>query len=238
MVSARARALPENSVTQNALGLSLTDFAEAGYNRSPGTDHQKFSIGRNLGPGQRRRTRPWRWPRSRCWRRSRRRRCRCCCSGAGCWRGGRCRSGSWRRRRCASSYRSKDIDPTPTEYVVWRAGVSALSRINVNSGVIQRVPASGKLMLQAGNSRPQQGHRARNMRSSHGRAAGKRICIIGGVRGRTRVCAGRTDVGFDAVTSISCNRAAAAERSNGISAGVQRADRVGRFVNSGRILHR
>ena len=65
----------------------------------------------------------------------------------------------------------------------------------------------------------------------------KRICIIGGVRGRTRVSARSTDIRFDSVTSISCNRAAAAKGSNGISAGVQRADRVGRFVNSGRILH-
>ena len=42
MVSARARALPENSVTPNGLGLSLTDIADAGYNRSPGTDHQEI----------------------------------------------------------------------------------------------------------------------------------------------------------------------------------------------------
>ena len=35
MVSARARALPENSVTPNGLGLSLTDITDAGYNRSP-----------------------------------------------------------------------------------------------------------------------------------------------------------------------------------------------------------
>jgi hypothetical protein len=46
MVSARARALPENSVTPNGLGLSLTDITDAGYNRSPVTDHQKFSAGR------------------------------------------------------------------------------------------------------------------------------------------------------------------------------------------------
>src|SRR6267154_1506049 len=122
MVSGRARSLPENSVTPNGLGLSLTDITDAGYNRSPVTDHQKFSVGRNLGPGQRRGTRPWRRPRPRCWRRSRRRRCRCCCSGAGCWRGGRRRSSSWRR---CTSYRSKDIDPAPTVDVVRRAGVSA-----------------------------------------------------------------------------------------------------------------
>ena len=34
----------------------------------PVTDHQKFSVWRNLGPGQRRGTRPWRWPRPGCWR--------------------------------------------------------------------------------------------------------------------------------------------------------------------------
>ena len=166
IVSARALSLPENSVTQNGLGLSLADITDAGYNRSPVTDHQKFSVRRNLGPGQRRGTRPWRWPRPRCWRRPRRRRCRCCCSGAGCWRGGRSRRWRW-----APAYGRKDIDPTPTIDVVWRAGVSALSRINVNSGVIQRILASGKLMLQAGNSRPQQRHRAREVRSSHRRAA-------------------------------------------------------------------
>ena len=38
MVSARARALPENSVTPNGLGLSLTDITDAGYDRSPVTD--------------------------------------------------------------------------------------------------------------------------------------------------------------------------------------------------------
>src|SRR6266550_7155008 len=41
MVSARARALPDNSATQNGLGLSLTDITDAGYNRSPMADHQK-----------------------------------------------------------------------------------------------------------------------------------------------------------------------------------------------------
>jgi hypothetical protein len=45
MVSARARALPEKSATKNGLGLSLIDITDAGYNRSPMTDHQKFSGG-------------------------------------------------------------------------------------------------------------------------------------------------------------------------------------------------
>jgi len=39
MVSATARSLPENSVTPNGLGLSLTDITDAGYDRSPVTDH-------------------------------------------------------------------------------------------------------------------------------------------------------------------------------------------------------
>ena len=45
--SARARALPENSVTRNGLGLSLTDITDAGYNRSPVTDHPEFPLGEN-----------------------------------------------------------------------------------------------------------------------------------------------------------------------------------------------
>ena len=48
---------------------------------------------------------------------------------------------------------------------------------------------------------------------------------------------GAADIRLDAVASISCHRTAAAKSSNGISAGVQRADRVGRCVNSRWILH-
>ena len=99
----------------------------------------------------------------------------CCCGGAGCWRGGRRRSSSGRRRRCTSSHRSKDIDPTPTIDVVWRARGSALSRIDVDSRVIQGIAARRKLVSQAGNSRPQQGHCARDVRSSHGCAAEIRV---------------------------------------------------------------
>jgi hypothetical protein len=116
MVSARGRALPENSATQNGLGLSLTDITDAGYNRSPVTHTRNFPVGRNLGPGQRRGARPWRWPRSGRWRRSRRRRCRCCCSGAGCWR---------RRWRWAPAYGCKNINPAPAIHVVWWTRVSA-----------------------------------------------------------------------------------------------------------------
>jgi hypothetical protein len=79
-------------------------------------------------------------------------------------------------------------------------------------------------MSQAWNRRPQQRHRARNMRSCHGSAAGKRICIIGGVRGGTRVSARSGDIRFYPVASIGCNRATAAKGSDSIGAGVQRAD--------------
>ena len=111
-------------------------------------DAQKSSAGQNLGPRQRRGPRPYCWRRPRRWRRSRRG------SGAGGWRCRRCRSSSWRWRRCTSSYRSKDVDTTPTVDVVWRARGSALSRIDVDSRVIQRIAARRKLVSQAGNSRP------------------------------------------------------------------------------------
>ena len=144
MVSARARALPENSVTPNGL-VSLTDITDAGYNRSPVTHTRNFPVGRNLGPGQRRGARPCRWPHSGCWGRLRR----------GCWRGGRRRSGSGRGRRRTSFNCSKDIDPTPTIHVIWRTRTAALSRSNVDSRVIHCIAPRGKLMSQTRNSRPQ-----------------------------------------------------------------------------------
>jgi hypothetical protein len=141
--------------------------------RSPNT--RNFRYGEILWPRQRRGTRPCRWARPGCWRRSWRGRCRGCCSGAGCWRGGRRGSSSGRRRRCTSSHRSKNIDTTPTIDVVWRARGSALSRIDMDSRVIQGIAARGKLVSQAGNSRPQQSHCARDVRRGHGCAAEIRV---------------------------------------------------------------
>jgi len=138
-------------------------------------DRSRSSVGRNLWSRQRRGTRPCRWRGPGCWRWSRRSRRRCCRSGTGSWRGGRRRSGSGRRRRCAASHSSKNIDPAPTIDIVWRARGSALSRTDVDSRVIQRIAGRRKLMSQARNSRPHQGHCACNVRSSHGCAA--EICI-------------------------------------------------------------
>jgi hypothetical protein len=104
------------------------------------TDQSPEIFGKeNLGPGKRR------WTRSSHWRGSGRgrwsRRCCCCCCGGGSWRGSRRRSGSGRRGRCTSFHRSKDVDPTRTINVVWRARGSALSRTDVDSRVIQGIAA-------------------------------------------------------------------------------------------------
>ena len=187
-----------------------------------------------LWPRRRRGTRPYRWPGSRCWRRSRRRRCRCGCGGAGCWRGGRRRRSRGRRRWRTSSHCSKNIDPPPTIDVVWRASISALSRSDMHSGVIQSIATRSNLMPKAWNSRPEQGHRAGDMWSSHGRATEiciRTICVI---CGRTGVRTRCTDVGLDPVASVDCDRATTAKGRNRISTGVQRTYRIGRRVNSGR----
>ena len=151
------------------LSISTTDC----LHRSPITGNLR--VRRDLWPGQRRGTRPCRWPRPGCWRRSWRGRCRSCCSGAGRCRGGRRRSSGGRRRRCTPSHRSKDIDTTPTIDIVWRARGSALSRIDMDSRVIQGIAARRKLMSQTRNSRPQQSHCARDVRRGHGCAAKIRI---------------------------------------------------------------
>ena len=52
------------------------------------------------------------------------------------------------------AYRGKNIDPTPTIDVVWRAGSAALSRSDVDGRVIQGIAARDNLVSQAGNSRP------------------------------------------------------------------------------------
>ena len=90
----------------------------------------------------------------------------------------------------------------------------------MNSGVIQGRPARVDLVLQARNSRPEECHGAGNMRSSHGSAAGNRICIIGTVTGRPRVCTRSADIRFHPAASIDSNGAAAAKESNAVGAGV------------------
>jgi len=76
------------------------------------------------------------------------------------------------------------------------------------------------------------------MRSSHGSAAGNRICIIGSVRGRPGIRAGCANIRFHPATSIDGHRAAAAEGSYGIRASVQRSNRVSFGINAGRIFDR
>ena len=90
----------------------------------------------------------------------------------------------------------------------------------MNSRVIQGCPARVDLVLQTRNGRPEQRHGAGNMRSCHGGAVGKRIGIIGGVTGRTRVSARSADIRFYAAATIDSSRTAAAKGSNGIGAGV------------------
>ena len=74
-------------------------------------------------------------------------------------------------------------------------------------------------MSQTGNRRPQKPHRAGNMRSGHGRAAGIRICSITAVGARARAGARSSDVWLNAVASVGSDRAAAAKSSSGVGAG-------------------
>ena len=57
--------------------------------------------------------------------------------------------------------------------------------------------------------------------------------VIAGVSSRARVRAWSSDIGFDAVTSISCHRSAAAESSNCISARVQCANCISCPIDHG-----
>jgi len=85
--------------------------------------------------------------------------------------------------------------------------------------VIHRCATGVDLILQTWDRRPQQRHRAGNMRRGHGRAAGSRICTITGVGARARAGARSSDVGLDAVASIGSDRAAAAKPGNRVGAG-------------------
>jgi len=86
--------------------------------------------------------------------------------------------------------------------------------------VIHRRATGVDLILQTWDRRPQQRHRAGNMRSGHGRAAGSRICTITAVGARTRARARSSDVWLNAVAAIGSDRAATAKASNRVGAGV------------------
>ncbi len=110
--------------------------------------------------------------------------------------------------------RGKDIDPAPSVDVVWRARSAALGWRDKMSRVIQGRPTRIDLVLQLGMGRPEQGHCAGDMRSRHGRAAGKGIGGIGRVTGRASVCARSSDIRFYPVAAIDSDRTAAAKGSD------------------------
>ena len=103
--------------------------------------------------------------------------------------------------------------------------------------VIHSCATGVDLILQTWDRRPQQRHRTRDVRSGHGRAAGIRICVITAVGGRTRARAWSCDIRFDAIAAVPDNRAAAAKRGNGISAGIQSPSRVRCCVERWRIRY-
>ncbi len=76
------------------------------------------------------------------------------------------------------------------------------------------------------------------MRSSHGCAAGGRICTITGVASRTRACARSSNIRFSTAASISRDRAAATKASNDVLTGVQSSDCIGSLIKRRRIGHR
>jgi hypothetical protein len=85
--------------------------------------------------------------------------------------------------------------------------------------VIQSCATGVDLILQARDRRPQQRHRAGNVRSGHRRAAGKRICVIPGVVTGPCVRARSGDIRFYPITPIDCHRAAATKPGDVIGAG-------------------
>ncbi len=103
------------------------------------------------------------------------------------------------------------------------------------AALFKTVSTGINLVLQLGIGRPEQCHGPSDMRSRHGRAAGKRIRTIGGVAGRASACAWSSDIRFYPVASIDSDRTAAAKESNGIGAGVQSPDRVRGLINGRRI---
>jgi hypothetical protein len=177
------------------------------------------------GPRSRGRSRCGRRKISRCRRRTRRRS-----------RGSTCRRS--RRRRWAAAYRRKDIHPAPTIDIVWRARIAALGVTDMHSRVVQRVATSRKLVAQTWDCVPQQGHGSGYMRSGHrGAAEIPAITTVARVDSRASIRTRSSDIGLYSPASVSCNRTTAAKAGYGVGAGVQRAHRIGRLVNSGRIFH-
>ena len=187
------------------------------------------------------RTRPGSWCRS--WWRGRRRDSRCRCG----WRKiSRCRSRTGRYSCCScrsrsgrsAAYRRKDIHPAPAIDIVRRTRVTALGVTDMHSRVVQCIATGRKLVAQTWNCTPQQGHGPGNMRSSHGCPAEIAIVTtIARVDSRASIGTRSSDIGLYPSASVSGNRTTAAKAGYGVCVSVQRADRIGRLVNSGRIFH-
>jgi len=110
--------------------------------------------------------------------------------------------------------------------------------LDLNSRAIQGVATCLDLVLQAGNSRPQQRHGTGNMRSGHRCAAGSRITTVAGIIARASVGSWSRDIRLCTIASISRNRAAAAKASNRVCSGVQSSNRIGRRIKRRSIGYR
>jgi hypothetical protein len=107
----------------------------------------------------------------------------------------------------------------------------------VNSRVIQGITTCGNLVPQAGQGAPKQAHGAGDVRSGHGRAAGKGITTVAGVTGRARVRARSTDVRLDPVAAVPGDRAPAAKRSDRVKARIQSSGRIRSLIKRRWIRH-
>jgi hypothetical protein len=139
---------------------------------------------------------------------------------------------AWRRCRASSS---KNVDSAPASHIVWWARRSAQFVSDKVGRVIQHCSTPRDVVTQLWSRAPQQCHGASDMWRRHGRAAKSRIGIIGRVITGTSACSRRGDIRFNSVTPIDCHRAAAAEVSNDILAGVQRPYSVRCGIDSRRI---
>ena len=86
--------------------------------------------------------------------------------------------------------------------------------------VVDGITARCDLVFEAWSSRPEQCHRARNVRSSHGRAAENPVSRIRGIKGGARARSRSSYIWLYPAASIDCSRAAATKGGNGIGAGV------------------
>ena len=76
---------------------------------------------------------------------------------------------------------SKDIDSTPTNNIVWRAGRAALVVGEKKSGLIQYCSTSRNIVTQLWPRTPQQCHGASDVRRRHRCAAKTCIIIVGAI---------------------------------------------------------